>query len=172
MAITPSMGAMGWRSTATILGSSFEPAAFAGRYNLRLKTWLQLPGAAHRSTAFLTPALSTALVLSGLRGCPQVQPTQNHTQSRPVPLTNFELVLNNYFHLIYRHEGKAAYSWVTERDSKLCTSASGEPRTSILRKIADGNAWVYVPSKISKDWLIWSSLKALRALQPSSFAFL
>ena len=52
--ITPGMGAMACRSTATIFTSSADfPSALLGR-NLRDRTWLQLPGAAHRSTTFFT----------------------------------------------------------------------------------------------------------------------
>ena len=64
------MGAMGWRSMATlrkVVGAT--PAATAGRYTLRLSTWLQLPGAAHRSTTFLTPRKMSKLssICSSLR---------------------------------------------------------------------------------------------------------
>mmetsp|Transcript_9434 Transcript_9434/g.40061 ORF Transcript_9434/g.40061 Transcript_9434/m.40061 type:complete len:255 (+) Transcript_9434:256-1020(+) len=60
---TPSIGAIGCRSMATILGksSSFTPASRAGRYTLRLSTCDQLPGAAHRSTTCFTPVKMSKL---------------------------------------------------------------------------------------------------------------
>ena len=60
MQITPSIGAMGCKSTATILGgaevvpSSSSLFSNVGKYNFLLKTCDQLPGAAHKSTTFLT----------------------------------------------------------------------------------------------------------------------
>ena len=54
--VTPSIGAIGCKSMATIFGSSssFTPRASAGRYNFRLKTCDHDPGAAHRSTTCRT----------------------------------------------------------------------------------------------------------------------
>ena len=57
MASTPSMGAMGCRSTAT-MRTPASGSSLCGRYSRRLSTWLQLPGAAQRSTALRTPALT------------------------------------------------------------------------------------------------------------------
>lgn len=62
--VTPSMGSISFRSIATI----WEPSTlhlfykilnflkFSNFLNLWEQTWLQLPGAAHKSTTFLTPS--------------------------------------------------------------------------------------------------------------------
>lgn len=49
--VTPGRGAMACRSTATI----FTSCGCSSWLSFRLRTWLQLPGAAHRSTALFTP---------------------------------------------------------------------------------------------------------------------
>lgn len=56
--VTPGRGAMACRSTATILASS----ACCSWRSFRLRTWLQLPGAAHRSTTLLTPETQQQLL--------------------------------------------------------------------------------------------------------------
>eukprot|EP00982_Pelagococcus_subviridis_P004777 29339-Pelagococcus_subviridis.AAC.4 len=60
---TPSMGAMGWRSMATILGmsSAAVPASRAGIHSRREMTWLHEPGAAHRSTTCFTSLKTSKL---------------------------------------------------------------------------------------------------------------
>jgi hypothetical protein len=59
------MGAMGCKSTATIFGgfvvftsSSLFSTFNVGKYNFLLNTCDQLPGAAHKSTTFLTFSLN------------------------------------------------------------------------------------------------------------------
>lgn len=51
--VTPGRGAIACRSTATIFTCS--ACSFCPPSSFRLRTWLQLPGAAHRSTALFTP---------------------------------------------------------------------------------------------------------------------
>lgn len=79
----PSMGAMGCKSTDTRQGGGCTPCCMAGRYRLRLSTWLQDPGAAHRSTACVTPSkIPYASSICGLEEGSQVVRRRNLCVSR------------------------------------------------------------------------------------------